>query len=155
MLVDSIVNKDFEIKPRQSFQHPAVYLTDTDFADDLALISESLVNAQSLLQSLEQASNCVDLYLNESKRDNVSNCRSDSDFIIHTLKNTLLKVVSDYVYLGSCTSLSEKLFLTRKGNDLVSMQCSAQYIDLQLEYRFQLIIFKAAIEPILLYDSET
>ena len=53
MSVDSISNKGFEIRPRRSARYPAQYLTDTDFADDIALISETLVNAQSLLNSLE------------------------------------------------------------------------------------------------------
>ena len=56
MSIDTISSKGYEIKPRRSTRHPAQYLTDTDFTDDIALISESLVNAQSLLQSLEQAS---------------------------------------------------------------------------------------------------
>ena len=115
MSVDTISDKGLEIKPRQSSRHPAEYLTDTDFADDIALISHSLANAQSLLQSLEQASNCVGLYLNESKTEYVNKCISDSDFVIQTLNNTLLKMVSDYVYLGSYISSSEKDFLTRKG----------------------------------------
>ena len=108
MSVDTISNKGLEIKPRQSSRHPAEYHTDTDFADDIALISHSLANAQSLLQSLEQASNCVGLYLNESKTEYVNKCISDSDFVIQTLNNTLLKMVSDYVYLGSYISSSEK-----------------------------------------------
>ena len=52
MSIDTISSKGYEIKPRRSTRHPAQYLTDTDFADDIALISESLVNAQSFLQSL-------------------------------------------------------------------------------------------------------
>ena len=73
MSVDTIANKGLEIKPRRSSRYPAEYLTDTDFADDIALIS-SLVNAQSLLQSLQQASNCVGLYLNETKTEFVNMC---------------------------------------------------------------------------------
>ena len=45
MSVDTIKNKGFEIKPRQSSRHPVEYLKDTDFADDIALARESLVNA--------------------------------------------------------------------------------------------------------------
>ena len=52
MSIDTKSSKGYEIKPRRSTKYPAQYLTDTDFADDIALISESLVNAQSLLQSL-------------------------------------------------------------------------------------------------------
>ena len=48
---------------------PAVHLTDADFADDLALISNSIEQAQKLLSSLESAANCVGLYLNDSKTE--------------------------------------------------------------------------------------
>ena len=40
---------------------------------------------------------------------------SDSDFVIMSLNKKLLKMVSDYVYLGSYISSSEKDFMTRKG----------------------------------------
>ena len=155
MSVDTISNKGLEIKPRQSSRHPAEYLTDTDFADDIALISHSLANAQSLLQSLEQASNCVGLYLNESKTEYVNKCISDSDFVIQTLNNTLLKMVSDYVYLGSYISSSEKDFLTRKGMAWSACNALHKIWSSNLSREFKLKIFKAAIEPVLLYGSET
>ena len=56
------------------------------------------------------------LYLNESKTEYVNKCISDSDFVIQTLNNTLLKMVSDYVYLVSYIFSSEKiLFYERYG----------------------------------------
>ena len=41
MSVYTISDKGFEIKSRQISRHPAEYLTDTDFADDIALMSNS------------------------------------------------------------------------------------------------------------------
>ena len=155
MSVDTIKNKGFEIKPRKSSRYPAEYLTDTDFADDIALISESLVNAQSLLQSLEQASNCVGLYLNETKTEYVNRCNTDSDFVIKTINNTLLQMVSDYVYLGSYISSSEKDFLTRKGKAWAACNAMNKIWSSDLDNDFKLKIFKATVEPILLYGSET
>ena len=155
MSVDTISSKGFEIKARQSSRYPAEYLTDTDFADDIALISGSLANAQALLHSLEQASNCVGLYLNESKTEYVNKCMSDSDFLIHTLNKTLLNMVSDYVYLGSYISTSEKDFLTRKGMAWSACNALHKIWTSNLSREFKLKIFKAAIEPILLYGSET
>ena len=155
MSVDTIKNKGYEIEPRRSTRHPAKHLTDTDFADDIALISESLVNAQSLLQSLEQASNCVGLYLNEKKTEYINKCSSDSDFVIKTINNTLLNMVSDYVYLGSFISSSEKDFLTRKGKAWAACNAMNKIWSSDLDRDFKLKIFKAAIEPILLYGSET
>ena len=54
-------------KARTSSRHPAEYITETDFADDISLIRGSPQNAQDLLLSLEKAANCFGLYLNESK----------------------------------------------------------------------------------------
>ena len=72
MSVDKINNSGLEIQPRRSSRNPVVYLTDTDFADDTALISGSLINAQNLLLSLESAANCVGLNFNESKTEYVN-----------------------------------------------------------------------------------
>ena len=69
MSVDKINNSGLEIQPRRSSRNPAVYLSDTDFADDIALISGSLTNDQNLLLSLESAAKCVGLNFNESKTE--------------------------------------------------------------------------------------
>ena len=155
MSVDKISTKGYELRARQSSRHPAVHLTDTDFADDIALISQSLENAQSLLQSLEQASNCVGLYLNETKTEYINKCLSNTDIGIRTLQQKLLKQVDDYKYLGSFISSSLKDFIARKGmtwsacNDLNKIWRS------HLSNKIKLHIFKTIIEPILLYGSET
>ena len=155
MSVDKIHTKGYELKPRQSSRHPAVHLTDADFADDIALISQSLANAQSLLRSLEEASNCVGLYLNETKTEYMNKCSLHTNDGIKTLQETLLKLVEDYKYLGSYISSSLKDFITRKGmtwsacNDLNKIWKS------HLNKNIKLQIFKTIIEPILLYGSET
>ena len=55
------------------------------------------------------------MHLNESKTEYVNKCNTDSDFVIKTINNTLLQMVSDYVYLGSYIYSSENDFTTRKG----------------------------------------
>ena len=65
--VDSITDKGLQIECRKSSRHPSKHVTDVDFADDLALISDNLKNAQALLASLESAANSVGLYLNDDK----------------------------------------------------------------------------------------
>ena len=52
--------------------------TQTDFADDLALIANSINNAQTLLNSLESAANCVGLYLNDTKTEYMSYTKTQS-----------------------------------------------------------------------------
>ena len=54
-------------QPRRSSRYPALLITDANFADDIALLSDNLANAQALLSALESAANCTGLYLNETK----------------------------------------------------------------------------------------
>lgn len=166
MVLDYVLRKSldinnicgFQLHPRKSSRHPAVYLTDADFADDIALISNSIENAQILLNSLESAANCVGLYLNDSKTEYMSFTKSNDsidNMIIKTVKGYILKRVDDYKYLGSFASSSEKDFKARKGmawsacNDLNKIWTS------KLAPRIKIKIFCATVEPILLYGSET
>ena len=64
--VDTITEKGYLLHPRRGSRQPAEYLTDTDFADDIALISQSLEHAQ-------------DLYLNETKTECLNRCLSNAD----------------------------------------------------------------------------
>ena len=46
---DTVNEKYYQLKPRQSTGYLAANLIDIDFADDIYLISQSFANAQSLL----------------------------------------------------------------------------------------------------------
>ena len=74
MSVDTINDNGYQLTIKRSSRYQAKYLTDTDFAVDIALISQSLENAQALLQYLEHASNSVRLYFNESKTEYINKC---------------------------------------------------------------------------------
>ena len=52
----------FQVKRAQSRRHPAVIVTDLDFADDIALLSSEIEQAQELISS------CL-LYTSPSPRD--------------------------------------------------------------------------------------
>ena len=49
----------FTLTPWQSSRHVATYITDTDFADDPALISDYLEEAQLFLLRLEVAASSI------------------------------------------------------------------------------------------------
>ena len=69
VFVDKIHTSGFQLERRRGPRNPATFLTDTDFANDIALISSRIADAEILLNSLESAANCVGLYLNESKTE--------------------------------------------------------------------------------------
>ena len=121
LVLDYVLRKSLDINnsnglqlhPRKSSRHPAIHLMDADFADDLALISNSIELAQKLLNSLESAANCVGLYLNDSKTEYMHYTKSNpqiDNMIIKTVNGYILKRVDDYKYLGSFASSSEKDF---------------------------------------------
>ena len=44
-------------------------MADADYADDLALLANTLTQAQSLLYSLQQAVGCINIYVNANKTE--------------------------------------------------------------------------------------
>ena len=153
--VDTMSENGYQLRPKRSSRYPAEFLTDTDFADDIALISQSLEHAQDLLQSLEQASNGVGLYLNETKTKCMNRCLLNNNNPVKTLNGTSLKQVEDYKYLGSYISSSDKDFNTRKGMPWSACNDMHKIWSSRLTNDFKIKIFRATVEPILLYGSET
>ena len=64
-------------------------------------------------------------------------------------------MVFDYVYLGSYISSSEKDFTTRKGKAWAVCNATNKIWSYNLDNVFKIKIFKAVVEPILLYGAET
>ena len=141
------------ITPRQSRRVPAVTATDLDFADDLALLSNSIEQAEKLLHDLEHASDLVGLSMNVSKTKFINiNCPNGS---INSTDGRPIEPVEDFKYLGSYISDSKKDFNTRKGmawsacTKLLKVWTSGISEDLKVKF------FRACVEPVLLYGSET
>ena len=112
--VDKISNHDFLLERRMGPRNPATYLTDTDFADDIVLISSRIKDAQKPLTALESAANCVGLYLNDFSTEFLTLNINDPLVNIQTVSGTNLKRVDDYKCLGfkiSSNSKSVKLSL--------------------------------------------
>ena len=74
VMTTSLRDKDlgFTVHPRRSRRYPADKVTDADFADDLALTTDTAAEAQDLLLSVELAANSIGLHLNESKTKYIS-----------------------------------------------------------------------------------
>ena len=152
--VDKINDCGLEIHPRKSSRNPAVHLTDTDFADDIALISGSLFNAQNLVTSLESAAKFVGLHFNESKIEYI-NKTNDLTSHLKSLSGYVLKCKEDYNYLGSFISSSEKDFNVRKGMAWSACNKLHKIWTSKLDVSIKIKLFKTLFEPILLYGFET
>ena len=80
-------------------QYPVQTITDTDYADDIALLANTLTQAGSLLHSLEQAA-LASLSMQTKMECMCFNKKGD----ISTLKGGSLKLVDKFTYLGSRVS---------------------------------------------------
>ena len=74
---------------------------------------------------------------------------------IKTLSNNILKCVDDYKYLGSHILNSEKDFNIRKGMTWSACNKMDKLWKSSLNRQIKIRLFRATIEPILLYGSET
>ena len=78
--------------------------TDENYADDIALLANSPVQAEFLLKSLERAEGGIGLHVNADKTEYMCfNQRGD----ISTLKGGPLKLVDKFTYLKSSVSSTE------------------------------------------------
>ena len=90
------------LKKRQSRRIGAQSVTDLDFADDLALLSNLEISAKS-----------VGLLIN-GKKTEVMPINYSDPVILYTLSKEILKIVEDFNYLGSRTANTEKDIAVRK-----------------------------------------
>ena len=143
----------FTLHPRRSSRYPEVKITDTDFADDLALLTNTIAMAQSFLLSLEEAANSVGLHLNESKTKYLSvNCQSES---LNAKSGKELEHVNDFLYLGSYISSTEHDFSVRKAKAWAACHQMKKIWNSTMRRSLKIRLFQATVESILLYGSET
>lgn len=144
----------FEVQPRKSSREPAIHVTDLDFADDLAIVTEDVQHAQELLRALEDAAAEVGLTIN-CKKMKVLACGKTPPFSITLRDDSPIEHVSDFKYLGSWIRTIDKDISIRKA--LATKACKNLSIvwksSLSTEHRLRL--FRVMVEPVLLYGCET
>ncbi|KAJ4941094.1 hypothetical protein JOQ06_027381 [Pogonophryne albipinna] len=98
----------FTLTPRRSRRHPTVVLTDLDYADDISLLSDSVEQAQELLNRVESECAKVGLRLNAKKTEVITYNILPEHPPLTTTEGTVLKEVKDFKYLGSWVNSTEQ-----------------------------------------------
>ena len=153
--LDSVRTKGMDIKPMSTSRDQHKYLTDLDYADDIALTTALLKDAQELLLAVEDASAKFGLYLNSQKTEYMTFNEAHDHASLQTRKGVKLKEVDDFKYLGSYICDSRKDFLSRKA--LAWNACNKLHLiwESNISLSIKLSLFRACVESILLYGSET
>ena len=69
MSIGQIKENRFTLKKTRSRQYPTETMTDAEYADNQALLINTLTQAESSLHSLEEAAGGIDLYMNSDKTE--------------------------------------------------------------------------------------
>ena len=102
--IDKIRENGLELTKKRSRRYSAKTITDTDYADDMAILANTPNQAETRLHSLERAAR-IGLLVNAHKTEYM--CFNQTGEI-PTLVGTSLKLVDKFTYLGSCVSSTEK-----------------------------------------------
>ena len=104
-LIDNIRENGFVLTRKRSRRYPTKTITDTNYADDIALLANTPNQAETLLHSLERATAGIGLHVNAHKTEFMCfNQKGD----ISTLDGSSLKLVDKFTYLGSSVSSTKK-----------------------------------------------
>ena len=90
--------------------YPTKIITDADYADDIAILVNTPVQAETLLHSLKRAAAGIGLHVNAHKTEYM--CFNQTGDI-STQGDSSLKLVDKLTYQGSSVSSSEKDIDTR------------------------------------------
>ena len=142
----------FTITPAQSRRIKAIKLADTEFADDIALLTDSIVDMQALLSTLEEEAAKVGLHMNEKKTNYMLINQEDQP--IKTLNGTTLEKKEDFLYLGSWMSTTEKDINVRKAKAWAACHKLRKVWKSKLSNKLKTRLFLATVESVLLYGSE-
>ena len=67
--IDKIKENCFKLTKERSRRYPTKTITDTDYADDITLLANTLAQAETLLHSLEWATAGISLHVNAHKME--------------------------------------------------------------------------------------
>ncbi len=91
--LDKHTNLGFTLSESLSSRNPTQKLTNVDYADDLAVTSDTISNAEKLLHHLKDAAKDVGLYVNASKTKHIS---FDQQGTIQTISGEPIKAVESF-----------------------------------------------------------
>ena len=150
----------FTITPRKSRRNPARTITDLDFADDIALISNLIDQAQELLSTVEEECKKVGLEINAKKTKYMAFNITD-DFDLKIANGTKIERAltdtghQDFKYLGSWVDSSSQDIRVRKAQAWSSLNKMSKMWTSNMSKMMKINLFKATVESVLLYGCET
>ena len=142
----------FTIERRRSRRYPPVMVTDRDFADDIALLSAEIEQAQELLSRVEQEAEKIGLHLNAGKTE-VMTFTQDTPVELKARCGDTIKVVENFKYLGAWMKSTDSDIKIRKALAWAACHKLDKIWTSKLSRYLKVRLFVATVETVLLYGS--
>ena len=82
-------------------RYPDLHITDIDYADDIAILTNSMLDANTLLYKIEDTAKDIGLHINSDKNEYMC-LNHEKQIIMKRLSGHYIKSVDEFKYLGSC-----------------------------------------------------
>lgn len=145
----------FTLHQRKSRRCPAVNITDLDFADDIALLSNEIYQAQQLLRELENEAAKVGLHVNAKKTEFMAYNQDLPINVILSINGGDIKQVETFKYLGGWMKDCESDIKIRKALAWAACHKLKSVWSSSLKKSIKTRLFLCTVESVLLYNSET
>ena len=150
--IDKIKENGFELTKKRSRRYPAKSITDADYADDIAILANTPVQAETLLHSLGRAAAGIGLDINAHKTEYM--CFNQTGDI-STQSGCSRKLVDRFTYLGNSVSSTEKDIDTRLTKAWTAIDKLSIIWKSDLTHKMKRSFFQAAVASIPLYGCTT
>ena len=118
--IDSNSQYGLTLTERKSSRYPAFTITDVDYADDIAITTNNVKEANILLNSLEKTAKEIGLHINVAKTEYMAYNQNSTD-MIKTQNVENIKKTQDFKYLGSFIASTEHNINVRIGKAWVAL----------------------------------
>ena len=142
----------FTVTPRRSRRYPVVKIADTDYPDEIALLSDLLMNAQFLLKRVEEAAKELCLYINPKKTEFTAFGEVGD---VKTPGNANIKKVLNFLYLGAWIGSSSSDIKVQKAKAWSALNKMDVIWKSSMNRNLKIRFFGATVESVLLYGAET
>ena len=144
----------FKLDRRRSRRKHPTIITDTDFADDIALVTEEIAQAQKLLDCVETEAGKIGLHLNAKKTESMQ-FNQEHPTAILAKNGSIIKTVDNFKYLGGWMNSTYTDFNIRKAIAWSSCHKLSKVWKSNMTRDIKERLFLATVESVLLYGSET
>ena len=137
---------------QKSRRYPGKKITDADYADDLAVLADTLKDATTLLHNIEKVAKQIGLYLNADKTEFI--CENEEASVgMKSLADKNIKQVLDFKYLGSYIASTEHDVNIRLGKAWSALNQMDKIWKSNRSDNLKRNFFRAAVESVLVYGS--